>query len=338
MGGNLKIANSSATRISLNQFSRQQIVSTITAIANCVAHEFELDTGIQLWNWSNIQIADITSGSTKFLFDPSISDTTLQNLYPEFGDIDLQLPVEYSSQFSNWLNSKTALDEYELLGSKRGNEQVPSLWYIPQLNLNMQIDFEFVEFKDWKPTEWAQFSKVSSFDDVSKLSTKGVHHKWFLQSLTRAHMDEFRVVIPAPAETLEASYYSLAFTSKEGGGLRRRFLQMPVEDTREFARAPRANYNRDVKHIFETLLGSKYNHITHSGMTTSLYEAAMLANFCLTTEQKHAVFMAFVDKCLGKSAQVVYRNDPGLDLVQKQTAIQYVANVFEVNLKFHVVR
>lgn len=338
MGGNLKIANSSATRISLAQHTRQQIVSTIESVAKSVAREFEASTGIKLWNWDQISVSDITSGSTKFLFDVGISDSTLQNLYPEFGDIDLQLPVNYSQQFLSWLNTVSQVGEYELIGCKKGNEQVPSLWYIPQLNLNMQIDFEFVEFENWLPTEWAQFSKVSSFDDVTKLSTKGVHHKWFLQALTRAHMDEFKVVIPSPTEVVEASYYSLAFTSKEGGGLRRRYYQLPVEDSRVFVRAPRANYTRNIQQIFETLLGSKYNRAAHLSMTTSLYEAAMLANYCLTDEQKHAVFMAFVDKCFGKSSQSVYRDNPGLDLVQKQAAIQYVATVFEVNVKIHVVR
>ena len=335
MGGNLMIANYSASAVSLEKYSRKHICSVLAELLSLINSNYLEYSGTPLWDFSQVELFDITSGSSRFLFDSSISDGSLGAVYPVFGDIDFQVPSSQSNSFSEWIKQVTEIGSYELIGSKRSNGQIPTLWMIPDFNAVVQIDFEFVKFVDSKPTEWSTFSHASSFTDVMTLKTKGVHHKWFLQSLTRANTDTFKVVHPGPTETYETGYYSLAVSSNEGGGLRRRYLQLPIENERVFARAPRARYIQDCKEIFETLFGEMYNHKQHYLMTQSLYESAILANLCFTDEQKKQILMAFVDKCIGPTSQQIYRNDRHRDLLQKQFAIQYVSKVFEIPVHFH---
>ena len=328
MGGNAKIANVSAMHVNLQTNSRQQICNEIASFLQVVNQEVSRFAGDPIWETLPDPLT-VLSGSSAFLFDTSISTSVLTAEYPTFGDIDIQVPDYFSQAISTWVATLPATEKFKCIGMKPGNSQIVTLWEFVSLQKTLQVDFEFVKYADGKPTEWAQFSRSSSFDDVLFLKTKGVHHKWFLQSLTRANCDTFSVITRNECNEIEDCHYSLAVTSKEGGGLRRKYLQLPIEDERVFVQAPRTQYMQNCSLIFQTLLGDKYDHTCHFTLLRSLHGAVILANQLLTTDQKMKVFVAFAEKCFGSSAQVILRNNKMLDFEMKQFAINYLASEFD---------
>jgi stringent starvation protein B len=65
-----------------------------------------------------------------------------------------------------------------------------------------QVDFEFLEFENNKPTEWAKFSHSSSFDDA-KINVKAVHHKYLIRALIGAASIREDIVIATQSSTPE---------------------------------------------------------------------------------------------------------------------------------------
>lgn len=328
MGGNAKIANVSAMHVNLQSTSRQQICDEIEQFLQVVNQEVAESTGDPIWQVLPSPLK-VLSGSTQFLFDPAISTSVLTAEYPIFGDIDIQVPEICATTLSKWVATLPATNKFKCIGMKPGNSQIVTLWEFVSLQLTLQVDFEFVQYNGNEPSEWSQFSRLSSFDDVLFLKTKGVHHKWFLQSLTRANLDTFNVLTRNEISKVEDCHYSLAITSKEGGGLRRKYVQLPIEDDRVFVSAPCARYIQDCSLIFETLLGDGYDHTRHFNMLRSLHGAVILANQLLTAEQKMKVFVAFAEKCFGSSSQVIMRNNKMLDFEMKQFAINYLSKEFD---------
>ena len=336
MGGNAKIANTAAMHLNLEHVARSKVQDVITDFLNVFNSEVSGSSNTAVWN-DCVSPVDVLSGSSAFLFDQSISDSSLQAEYPLIGDIDIQVPAEHATKISEWVSSLPVLDRFKCIGVKPGNSQIVSLWEFVDLNLTLQVDFEFVVYENGKPSEWSRFSRASSFDDVLYLKTKGVHHKWFLQSLTRANRDLIEVIHRGKRATLEECHYTLAVTSNEGGGLRRKFFQLPVEDERLFVAAPKSRYVQNCKTIFETLLGEGYDHKQHFIMLQSLHGAVILANTLLTPDQKMKVFVAFAEKCFGSTSQAIIRDNQMLDLEKKQNAMNYVSKEFDFpNVVFYV--
>lgn len=131
------------------------------------------------------------NGSTSFIMDQNISPKEILKYKKSAGDIDITIPVEYSKKlyflFKELENKK--IKDFEFIGQNRTSpdklgQEINTIFklHTPTKSFNIQIDFEFVEYQNGRPTEWSKFYKGSSFLDM-KSDIKGLFHKILLSRI-----------------------------------------------------------------------------------------------------------------------------------------------------------
>ena len=94
------------------------------------------------------------------------------------GDVDIILPISNGEELlRSYLNE-------ERVPFKKIGTQISTV-LSPSVNRWIQIDFQFKQYHDNEPSEFAQFSNSLSAEDVF-IGLKGVYHKLLLASLTAA--------------------------------------------------------------------------------------------------------------------------------------------------------
>ena len=157
-----------------------------------------------------------------------------------------------------------------------------------QKTLNIQVDFELVEYSNGRPTEWSKFSKSSSFDDA-KQNIKGVFHKLLLAKIIHTLYQAKDVIIATPASTWdkirikktydEPHFKKLSYTKGLGTGIQPLLdpdgNQVYYEGKRVFKEENGNDFINDVNGIFLALFkgkGSKSNIWSYIGVCTLLRE------------------------------------------------------------------
>lgn len=131
------------------------------------------------------------NGSTSFIMDQNISPKEILKYKKSAGDIDITIPAEYSKKlyflFKELENKK--IKDFEFIGQNRTSpdklgQEINTIFklHTPTKSFNIQIDFEFVEYQNGRPTEWSKFYKGSSFLDM-KSDIKGLFHKILLSRI-----------------------------------------------------------------------------------------------------------------------------------------------------------
>jgi len=232
------------------------------------------------------------NGSSEHLFNDRMKDEEFVEHKPVVGDIDLTVPKEKLKSIFELLSKiqgKSITPTISYIGQnkeykedreeQRTGHQINTLFaYRPRgskTTVNVQIDFEGVEYDKGKPTEFAKFSHSSSWDDV-KSGVKGVFHKYILRSLASAASVQENVVILTPESPLEPPeaikvskkqhpVFSL-YSFSVDGGLRAKAAQQFLPDgvtpvmvngMRAFKELPTSDstYARTKKEIFTLIFG-----------------------------------------------------------------------------------
>lgn len=202
MGGNAIVTNHFtgenffAEKIPLQAITRPCFVQTITDFIEDFNDLFS-QTGEDLWDRHLIVSGTIYNGSTSFIMNPNFNDTEVENVKPYVGDIDVVVPKEMKQQlylFLRNLEGKDISPDVKYLGCnkpelKPGMSQINCVFQIlfridgiGELKVNCQVDFEFADFIDGEPSEWARFGHSSNLKDA-KAGIKAVHHKYLLRAL-----------------------------------------------------------------------------------------------------------------------------------------------------------
>lgn len=186
MGGNVQFGDVSADRIRMNDFNRKKVVSEISKGLKAVSDRFQDKHGIPLWRDELFKTNEFLSGSSLHLFNlKDISDEEFKKHKATVGDIDTQVDGEMKSQIDSFLKSISIGEKIGNIifqGSKPSGDQFITLWNIPSLGLNVQVDLELVGYSNGKPTPWSTFSHSSAWEDI-KSGVKGVFQKYILRSL-----------------------------------------------------------------------------------------------------------------------------------------------------------
>lgn len=179
-GGNLQIGEITADHIDFTKVSRSSVVSFLKKLCRSINKV----SGFKIFG---DDITSLLNGSSSFSLSNDYSDEQIINVKPRMGDIDMMVSEEYKSILSKLLKEPTSFDGIAYLGGKLNNagSQFNGIFRFNETGLNIQIDFEFVEFDGDKPNEFYKFSHSSTYDDML-LKIKGVHHKLLLRAVTRA--------------------------------------------------------------------------------------------------------------------------------------------------------
>lgn len=343
MGGNVKIGTEIATPIDITLYSREFVKNKVWDIITHIQAISSVDGNI----WSNKTISkrhvDIFSGSSRHLMDNNIDDDTLLTHKDTFGDIDIQLPLEKHTQFHkiiDHLTNNPSFNGVKFIGAKNSTKQIITLWHIEQLNINIQIDFEFVDFVDFAlnaedeylPTVWSIFSHYSAWKDI-RCGFKGVFHKVALRALCAQTLDYYSLYDPANNST--NVYYGTTIAFSVNNGLREKIRK--IENTSQYIMIPKEEwkYSTDVEDIIIRLLsGNKKNRVTQRLPYSEICDAYSfiglinLINKYSDESGKDKFKKGFKELLFGIGAQKISNDEP-TDVFIKTLAIKYIEGVIQ---------
>lgn len=373
-GGNVTINDQSADRIDTN--AREQAVPLIDNALAAINAAYAQFSGTPLWHPELLKSRQFLSGSAFHFFDrASIRDLDFHSAKPTVGDIDTQVDMEMRDTIIKWLQQLppgSRLGEAVYVGVKDdplslGGAQFITLWTFPALQIktknpdgtttargtNIQIDLELKEFEQLpktkyrQPTRWSKFSASSSWEDIQS-GVKGVFHKYLIMAL--AKLTEQTVIIRKPvfnrktkqydsykySEPTQASMFTFAVGSKEGGGLRPTLTPVIGSDGRPeeidgvgvYDTVGTTGYIRDVDQIFANLFGERLKRSDLKKMSQNFDSFTGLLKIIrqyATPEERQAVADKFREKSIGtddrgRRAQELYKGDPEKDRTEKLVA------------------
>jgi len=331
-GGNATIGGATADAINLQVHNRGFMVPLLNKLLLGINSSFKKLRKKELWNAQVLQNREFLSGSSLHFFDTNIPDEEFTRVKPRVGDIDTQVDKTLIPDLQQFLTAMQGkqISGATLIGYDKGNEQFLSLWEFQDPPIKVQIDLEFVDYENSKPTDWSKFSHSSAWEDLQQ-GIKGVFHKWIIQALGTLSSKEFYTTKgKAPVRD---NMFSFAVSSKEGGGLRAKYQpvvdpqtgQPMIRDGLPVMKAlPPSGYNNDVTSILTTLFGDRITPQQVKQLVPKFWSFTgilEIMNTVLRPEEKETVLQGFLIKLYGPAAQGLYKNDPERDASEKEAAV-----------------
>lgn len=175
MGGNVTALNKKdnsevrAERIDLNIIGRASFVNKTNELLQTINKQNNYAL------WAPGVLEKCFNGSTSYVMDQNIPDEVILKYKPTVGDIDVMVPVEVKDSLWYYLDSIEGqyLGDVRYVGCNKhtiasiGNQiNAVFVFDFDGVKLPIQIDFEFVDFIDSYPSEWANFSHSSTLTDA----------------------------------------------------------------------------------------------------------------------------------------------------------------------------
>lgn len=219
MGGNVIAINkltgeeTPAERVDLRKVGRQEFIKAATNLFKFINKDFKKKYKESLWQDESILLdGSVFNGSTSYIMNQELSDEEVVKYKPSAGDIDIMVPVGTKENLWHLLDSyegKEIVSGVRYAGSNKPSvssigSQINCVFVVDfgDLQVPIQVDFEFVPFAGATPTEWARFSHSSSFADA-KEGIKAVHHKFLIRALVGGASAREDIVIATPKSTAE---------------------------------------------------------------------------------------------------------------------------------------
>jgi hypothetical protein len=321
MGGNVVINGTSADKIDLNRIDRQVFRSEFATFIGKLNEYFNRKFNQPLFP-INVMHKDCLSGSSRFIFDDSISIEELLEYKPTFGDMDVMVPKETRPNLEIFLTEFEGITygNFRLIGFKNSNSQLISLWYYTTGKINVQIDFEFVDFDGINPSDWARFSHYSDWNDT-KLGIKASMHKFLIQAIAGYHKEEMIVMSGKKRTPKTITKSPRAFSVTHG--LRQRFIQQD-DDTWIELTTEESNNITNIGKLFSNLF--TFERMSDDSKVSMMYSfneiCILLRKFPITIRER--IVDDFAERIFGKGAQKTVRDDKQQDFLVKVTALEYL--------------
>lgn len=214
MGGNVTATvktsgvKTRAQKVNLLEIERSEFVKTFKDLFKHLNKEFCKTHDSFIWDEVIIDNATVFNGSTSFIMDENVGDDVITTYKPLVGDIDITVPRELKEKMWRFLDTfeeKEVIPGVTYMGSNKPSihsigEQMNCVFIYN--NVNVQVDFEFLEYDCGRPTEWSSFSHNAILEDTV-LGIKAVNHKFLLQSIIGTIHILDNVVIATPSSTPE---------------------------------------------------------------------------------------------------------------------------------------
>lgn len=329
MGGNVQINGQSADRIDLRKIDKNILRSSISEVLYGINQKF--------WYEDLFASKKFLSGSSAYLFDDKITHEDLIKYKPTFGDIDLQIDKSQKLQVKEFLDTtvQSKIGNAILIGYKSSVDQFITLWKFENFGINVQIDFEFVDFENNVPTSWSQFAHSSSWEDT-KANVKGVFHKYLIRAFTTKTLCDIIVLTGKKQTPKKMKATQLAFSVTRG--LRKKLqpvyengIQKTVDGLAVYKEIPTTDseYIKDISKIFKMLFDRSPSQNDVSDFS-SFIGCARIANRYLSVKEKHLLVEGFLFTLFDISAQKLYREDNDRDRTEKGQALKILLEVLNM--------
>lgn len=341
-GGNVQIGADSADRIDLQKINRSDIVKTLNDGLDAINTAFEKSFGLPLWNEKLFKSKEFLSGSAFHFFNlQTIGDDEFIKVKSTVGDVDLQVDGNMAPMVKQFLddNKGTTFGPLTSIGYKSSAGQYISLWKLPEFNINVQIDFELVDYDSaGNPSSWSQFSHSSTWNDL-KAGIKGVFSKFLYSSLTAPKAKP--MIIKAKTARGKDKIVNKGESSfSVSHGLRVKYS--PILDANgshvyengmptytELSTAESSG-ERDLGAIFTAFFDQIPTNAELKDMSSFIGTLSLIKQYKNSDIKKIAD--AFVDKLWGTNAQVLYRNDKAKDYKEKIIAMKILCDELGVDI------
>lgn len=317
-GGNVDIDGNAAQSIDLSQHDRDKITQEILRSLREINRVFETFSGKKLWSEGLIRSRKFMSGSTLHLFNKEIPSDVFYQHKKKVGDIDVMVDEKLKDSLSDFLDHFKHKDigSLMLFGYKSSAGTLISLWYLRGFGVNIQIDFELVDFdEEGNPTEWSRFARSSDWNDMTQ-GIKGAMHKLLMRSLMAKDRVDMLVKLKTKMRPETSSPYALS-----PAGLRQRYSDTgEVQDGKPvYAETKSSDYVRQIDKVFQHVFGhapdeDDLRRFWNFGGMLDLIKENMSAD-----HQKKIVW-EFLNLLYGDDAQGLYKGDPARDKEEKQKA------------------
>lgn len=312
---------------SINSEQRSSVSNDIHNSLKKMDSSFQKKHGHSLFG-NSLNSGSVYAGSTNHFMDKSISDDEFKQHKPTVGDIDTQIPSEHKDKLEQHLTPGAKFGKMTVIGTKKHGSQISAIMKHEPTGKHHQVDFEPVEYdkKTQEPTQFAQFSHSSHWDDV-KNGVKGSFHKMLLSSITAANSHD-AIVEDKKGKREIQNIEPHAFSVDKG--LRERHKQidsvsgMPVyKET-----TPKESvYDTNLKSIHKKLFGKPGTaaDIKKIGSFSGLAEHIRRH---LTPEQHEKVVHKFIHTLWNPKRAQATSKDPIEDHNTKQKALDKLREVF----------
>lgn len=340
-GGNVQIGDQEAERIDLSRYDRDEIVPIIQTALASINAAFQKSFKKPLWHPNLLANRKFLSGSSLHFFDlKGIPTKQFVQHKQTVGDIDTQVDKDFAAeaeQFLTAVQGKT-LGPATLIGFKKSVEQIITLWSFNNPPMNIQIDLEFVDYDKGtqEPTEWAQFSHSSAWNDI-EAGIKGVFHKYLLRALSTPSLRDV-IVLSGKKETPKTvKTTDLAFAVTKG----LRYKLAPVMDGKKqrvmdglkvYKEIPtkESTYQTNLLAICKIFFGANFDE-NDVDKFWSFVGGLELVQKYFNPEQQAGVILGFAHTLYGPGAQELYRGDPVKDSEDKNAAFDMMVDTLGVN-------
>lgn len=331
-GGNVSIDDQDADRIDLSKLNRTKIVKKIDAGLHAINSAVKKDTGKAIWSDTLFKSKKFLSGSAFHFFNNAIDDETFKKHKGSVGDIDTQVDKTQDAALKDWLtkNKGKSFGPFTLIGFKTSAGQHISLWKLTDEGINIQIDLEMVDFgEDDHPTEWANFSHSSAWEDMTQ-GVKGVAHKYLLRALDAPKLKD--VVIKAKTARgtdKETKSSETAFSVTHG--VRKKLKPVIGDDGKQVMVNGKPAYHEmstaeskgdtSLPNIFKNYFGraASADDIKKLGSFTGLLA---LINKTFKDGDKQKITDGFARTLWGPQAQGLYKGDAQKDAEEKNSMMK----------------
>lgn len=339
-GGNISFGEVSAERINLKNINRDEIVPQLRTLIHAINKAFKKQFKEDLWKPELIDSGKFLSGSALHFFNLNeIPTEKFTKFKTSVGDIDTQVDIEKTEKIEQFLEAtvSTKIGNSTLIGFKKSFEQFITLWSVPVNKeiLNIQIDLELVEYKDHEPSEWANFSHSSHWDDISK-RIKGVFHKWLLRALSDKDNISFIERMKTKDKKVQSNIYSFSVAK----GLREKYAPVLDEAGQQemkeglpvYKSVPTSasHYETELSIIFKSLFDKEPTK-TDLKNFESFTGLLNLTKKYLTSVQVDNTVSRFVNLLFDVKAQGIYKDDPDQDKEEKMTALALLCKTLDKN-------
>lgn len=270
-----------AERMNMSSVNRKEIQRQLLTLLKELNVKFGKMYDRPLWpSWSIVASGEAFNGSSEQFFDSSISDADFKKYKKTVGDMDLTIPHGNLKPLFDLLatleNKKLAGGTFIYKGQnkkKQHGHQINSIFQLQNPKINLQIDFEGVNYEKDRPDEFAKFSHSSNWEDM-KAGLKGLGHKLLLMNMARALSEMHNVVVLTPSSTAENPKVSaaeteqfptnLAFSVDSGARFKYEPVmkgeqQLVIDDKKAYKKLPttKSKYTTNLKEIFYMMFSKK---------------------------------------------------------------------------------
>lgn len=350
-GGNLTVGDHTATKLRVKDMSTAQYDSfrhDFISFLYGVSEEFEKRYGYPIWEKpEELKTGRMFSGSTRALFLKDFNSYAAKK--PKIGDFDVQVPEEIFEDFHKFILQEMPnfdIGDWTIYGCSKSPGQDHSLVQAdknyPNLDANyIQIDWEYVPFKDGLPTEFATFAHYSSWEDIEN-DIKGVFMKYLMRALVSTCDERENVLIVSektgkPREAMNKGQFQHFLGFSVDKGVRCKYKPYLDENGNQLildgkecwceAKTSESTYEQDIGAIFNLIFGfepsAQDKKDMHSFVRTINH---LMKEF--DEERITKVFFMMAKIMWGAGAQGISAFDPEEDKQLKTTACNQFYKAF----------